>query len=358
MFTSFPVSHWAPGSLIKSIQTAEITIAAAGTSNTATINAVTTANSTIFYGGFRTANNTLMDASKQLVLFTLTNSTTVTAATSAADAANARIARFTVVEWQPWAIKSVQSGTITLNGVTSNTATITAVNTANAFVIYQGSNFTTNNNELNAIFGRLTLTNSTTVTADKTDATTNSTIVGWAVVEFNSNIIKSVQQVTTTIAASGTTVNATISSVNTASTMLAWGSWAPDLFAVGDTTRWPYTFLANATTLTSTRIGNSAATSVTKLTVVEFYPRFVKSMNRAQTTIGSGAASNTATIAAVNTAKTLVTWNGLTDSANDAANPGTCYLTAGLTNSTTITVAIGVSSTSTKTSSWEAIEFV
>lgn len=67
-------------------------------------------------------------------------------------------------------IKSIQQGTITLaaGATTSGTATITSVDTAKTVVLHRGVSAAVNSGaaspELN---GRLTLTNATTVTADR-----------------------------------------------------------------------------------------------------------------------------------------------------------------------------------------------
>lgn len=80
------------------------------------------------------------------------------------------------------AIKSVQRGVITLSmGVGSNTATITSVDTSKSMIFYLGvaGDATATNN----IEARVALTNATTVTATR-DGTTNSSGVGYQVVEF------------------------------------------------------------------------------------------------------------------------------------------------------------------------------
>lgn len=84
-------------------------------------------------------------------------------------------------------IASVQSGTITIGtGATSNTATITSVNTAKSVVHFLGFTTTwTTTYRGDRTFPRVALTNATTVTAfrDSSDATFTVT-VGYCVVEY------------------------------------------------------------------------------------------------------------------------------------------------------------------------------
>lgn len=80
----------------------------------------------------------------------------------------------------PAGIKSIQTGTITLTAVTSNTATITSVNTAKAFCIFNGG--VSSAAESNSYAAQLT--NATTVTAYRS-ASGNTTTVYYTVVEFN-----------------------------------------------------------------------------------------------------------------------------------------------------------------------------
>lgn len=88
----------------------------------------------------------------------------------------------------PSGLKSVRPFSIAVNNAASGTATITAVNTAKSFIVWQG--FTSSNNASNNFaqnFCSLVLTNSTTVTAtfgQAVGAGTTVTTFG-TVVEFN-----------------------------------------------------------------------------------------------------------------------------------------------------------------------------
>jgi hypothetical protein len=79
-------------------------------------------------------------------------------------------------------VKSVQAGTIALSGVTSNTATISSVNTNKSVVLYGGITTTDTTGTLPPL-AYLTLTNATTVTATRATSS-NTTTVSYTVLEF------------------------------------------------------------------------------------------------------------------------------------------------------------------------------
>ena len=82
-------------------------------------------------------------------------------------------------------IKSVQQGTIAINDpALSNTAVITSVNTAKAFVLNLGME--TASTGIAQIMTRVSLTDATTVTATRgATAAGNNVTVGFVVVEFS-----------------------------------------------------------------------------------------------------------------------------------------------------------------------------
>lgn len=172
------VQQWNQRSLVKSIQTGTVSLAAV-TSNTATITAVVTGNCLVAFGG--SSINT-GGSSDTFTYISLTNSTTVTAVRSGGS--GTVTAAFTIIEFVPGVIKSNQAGTIALATVASNTATITAVNTSKATVINLGNmtdDSVSGNGQRWTV--RLTLTNATTVTATHGSANDNLT-ASYQVVEF------------------------------------------------------------------------------------------------------------------------------------------------------------------------------
>lgn len=79
-------------------------------------------------------------------------------------------------------INSVQAGTITIgSGSTSNTATITSVDTTKSFVVFNGAS--TSSTALNRVTARVALTNATTVTATR-ESSVDEVTVAFTVVEF------------------------------------------------------------------------------------------------------------------------------------------------------------------------------
>lgn len=86
-------------------------------------------------------------------------------------------------------IKLIQPGTITIaNGVNTNTATITSVDTAKAFVVFGGTSSAQSGDttdQPDKWLARLALTNATTVTATRNATVGGDMIVAFTVVEFN-----------------------------------------------------------------------------------------------------------------------------------------------------------------------------
>lgn len=346
-------------SLIQSIQTGEITIAAGASSNTGVISGVNPRYAVCFFNGWRSADTSLA-SSEDYARVGLTNATTVTAQTSASNAGSSRIVRYTVVEFKPFAIRSIQQGTITIGGAsTLATATISAVNTARAFVMHLGQNHSVTHNDYNYNQGRVALTDATTVTATKDNGGNPSLTVGFAVVEFTPFIVKNIQQITVSIPASSATGNTTITAVNDAAALLIWGGWNIHLFASSQPTRAPYIHRTSTTNVRATRFtAGSASTVDVNCTVVEFEPRWVRSRHAAQTAISSGAASANAAVSSINTSRSLFSWlgwNGDTTADTSASGP---YTTAKINSSTQVTVERGGAPAQVTTGSWEVMEFV
>lgn len=79
-------------------------------------------------------------------------------------------------------INSIQYNTVTISDTASSgTRTITAVTTAKAALIYLGASST--NSTVNSAVGRITLTNTTTVTANR-NGTSGDLVISFCVVEF------------------------------------------------------------------------------------------------------------------------------------------------------------------------------
>jgi hypothetical protein len=163
---------------VKRIQQGTIAIAGATTTNTATISAVSLANTILLWAGTSTTDNTTITVDDgTFAHLTLTNATTVTA--TRGDAAFTTTIGYIVLEFFPGVIKSVQYGTMAGNGAT---ATITTVNTLKSYVSCLGEyGPTADAAGLAAGFGTLTLTNATTVTSG---GGTASSVIRFIVVEW------------------------------------------------------------------------------------------------------------------------------------------------------------------------------
>lgn len=182
----YTVLEFKPGILNSSAQRG--TIAVTASTNTATITSVATANSMLVWGGTSSTDTTNAGWGASLYL-TLTNGTTVTAtANGTITGGTTSTAYYTILEFTPAYINSVNRGIITIAlSTTSNTATITAVNTALSLANFTGwsaESGAANAND-NLCFTNLALTNATTVTAARNTTTASFTAnQGWEVISF------------------------------------------------------------------------------------------------------------------------------------------------------------------------------
>jgi len=173
------VSQWLKPNGIKAVQSFTIDLTGATTA-TATIAAVSTANSFVIYLGSTSALATAVN--RDIGRLALTNSTTVTGTQDVGHGADPLISGM-VVECWPGLIKSVQQGTVTLAAGISGTATITAVVVAKTLLLYQGFSGPIGDLSPHAQATAIVqLTNATTVTLTA-GAATNMT-GGFTVVEF------------------------------------------------------------------------------------------------------------------------------------------------------------------------------
>lgn len=159
-------------------------------------------------------------------------------------------------------IKSIQRGTLVLAGVTTNTATITAVDPTNTMLRFLGQTQGGGNSGCSA---RIALTNGTTITGTRADATSTTT-VSFEVIEFFPGVIKSIQR--GTIDTSSVNPNtATITAVDTTRAMVDHlGYSCTDTASGSPANWWTRLTLTNGTTVTA----NGGATSTTGYQVVEF----------------------------------------------------------------------------------------
>lgn len=159
-------------------------------------------------------------------------------------------------------IKSIQYGSIALGAVASGTATISAVSLADSVLISLGSQSA----HLEAIqfCGRIALTNATTVTLTRVGTTDVSMVHGFAVLEFQSGVIRRRGQGTITIPDAANSATATIGAVTMAKTMLLNLGQSFNTTGTQPSTYWDCRLaLTDATTITASRGGNTAGLNPT-----------------------------------------------------------------------------------------------
>ena len=173
------VGLWGASSLIESVQTGTITWTS-GASSTATISAVDPTRTVVFLLGSTSLYSGSVPYEAQAYV-TVTNATTVTA-TMYATSSYQRWVGYAVVQFAPGVIKRIQTGTITLTAATSNTATISEINTAKSVLTNVGY-YSTSYRYVSDYMGYFAMTNSTTVTLSRAVADLNM-IGSFQVVEF------------------------------------------------------------------------------------------------------------------------------------------------------------------------------
>lgn len=347
--------------LITKVQTLSITIPTGATSATGTITAVNTALSAVFFNGCITNNTGTVTQSNDFVGVTLTNGTTVTANRGVSNASFTATVNVTVVTFAASAIKSIQQGTIAITAAgTSNTGTITSVTTTNACCLCNGYTVGANIGSVASALLAVTLTNATTVTANRGGTNGSTTAVAYyTIIEFASGILNSSTQAGT-ISVTTTTNTATITAVTAGQAMVIWGGTTSN-----DTTNAGYgaslvLSLTNGTTVTATANGTvtGSTTSIAHYTIIEFKAAAIKSVNRGTITIAVSATTGTASITAVNTAYAIPNFTGFSSESGAAnANDAIGFTDMTLTNSTTVTATRNTSSGSfTNNCGWEVIE--
>ncbi len=248
-------------------------------------------------------------------------------------------------------IQSIQQGTITIaSGSNSNTATISSVTTSKTMLVWGGIN---TDISTQTTYGRaavrITLTNSTTVTATREQNTTNNVTVNFTVVEFSSGV-NSIQYGTITCTSQASNTG-TISSVGSNAFVLWLGaSTAAGALPAGDILTGVQ--LTNSTTVTAFSVGNITIT--TAFVVVDLDTTIVSSIQQRSVSSSAASATDTDTISSVTTGRTWLAWGGSTSAASQATSQ--TYYTAALTNPTTVTFTrIAAAATNTRAHYYTAV---
>jgi hypothetical protein len=179
---NFVVVQFKAAALQSNVQQVSDAYTSTSLTDTKTITGVTANNSMIVWGGHIQSQNNFVDS---FYTATLTNGTTVTL-TRGGTGAGSRTPYYTVVEFITGVfVSNPQRGTVAMNNVTSNTATISAVG-SKAVCNFQGYSTTGSATNTSAsINSRAILTNSTTVTGNKSVAGSILATVGYEVLDFN-----------------------------------------------------------------------------------------------------------------------------------------------------------------------------
>lgn len=162
---------------VKSIQVGAITLSTIQTTNFATVNPVVVGNCILIctYKSGSTTN----DGSE--ANFVITNTTTLTA-TRVSTTGTALSGQFTLIEFYPGVVRSIQPFSIAIADTTlTNFATITAVNTAKTIIIPNGRTCDQTLARADFVNCDIILTNSTTVTASRVASNGITTLKGLAV---------------------------------------------------------------------------------------------------------------------------------------------------------------------------------
>lgn len=177
------VARWGASSLVKSVQ--HVTIAlSTNNSATSTIASVVAANTIVSFNRVYCNNTGSNNAPSAQIEVELTDATTLTANRVASSGVNAGVT-VSVIEFHPGVLRSVQRGSIALSAsVSTNTATVTSVDTNKAWLINRGTYVNVAAADA-YILGRFLLSNATTITFERWTNDGLTTLTGfYDLVEF------------------------------------------------------------------------------------------------------------------------------------------------------------------------------
>ncbi len=254
-------------------------------------------------------------------------------------------------EERPAWVISCEHFSITLGtSETSDTYTLTKpVDPLTSFIVWGNEIVAAGNTQNNA--ARVTITNSTTVTATRNTASSSATTVYGTVVYCSRRFVKSVQQ--GTISMSSASVTATITAVRTDKSICLFQGFTTNNANGNMTTGWQSVELTNSTTVTG-RINTAGTTCVVGYVVVEFQPEAVDYVEQCLITVTSGTGTTKTLARNVDMYRTALFWGGMTCGNNTRANQ---LSYAELTDAKTVTVANNTSSASTRYIVVTVIEF-
>lgn len=223
-------------------------------------------------------------------------------------------------------VNSIQHGTITIaSGASSNTATINAVGSL-AWVVFEGFTCSSATSQSAIIAPRISLANTTTVSAARNSSDASTITVHFAVIDATSLLVESVEQGTVLFTATtSASTNLSNSYDLTRTAVFYLGDISSDTSAVP--ARRCNVRMAAVDTVTAT--SNSSHTGTCGYVVVQFKAAAIQSIQQFNDSYTSLLATDPKTISAVTMANTMIAWGGINTG-------GSGYYTTQLTSTTNI----------------------
>jgi hypothetical protein len=249
-------------------------------------------------------------------------------------------------------ITSIQYVSITMGSAdTSQTATITSVDTSLTSIHYLGANSSTNQNDV--ALHRVELTNATTVTAYHNTADgSNAGTVKAVVVTWNSDWIQSIQHGTITVSSGNTNASATVSAVTVANSVAVWlgatsGGTAVAMSEGGCRIK------INTTTAVRADRGSGTNNATVGFCLIEFKSAKLTSLQLTTTTITASSSSANTTISAVDDTNAIMFFGGQSSNTTSVSNA----TADAYRNSTTNVVSVRNGTAGTTTTNATIVEF-
>jgi hypothetical protein len=259
-------------------------------------------------------------------------------------------------------IKHIEQGSITI-GSTSLTGTYTlagsyAVNAANTILIWDGRTTTTNSAALyERVATRITLTNSTTVTATRENST-DSVTVYFTVVEFASGV-NSVQYGTVPITATNTSGTTTLGSAVGSNAFVIWLGASVQTASQHETNVVTGVSLNTGTHVVTATIGvaDPTDTITTNFVVVDLDSSIVSGIQQIATTSTAASGIDTASISPISTASTVLFYGGVINAFGAGADVNIADYTQELAASAVTFTRNQVTNTISRTHYFTAVSF-
>lgn len=252
----------------------------------------------------------------------------------------------------------VQQFSITIaSGQTTGTATITAVGSG-AFILFGGVNPTVSANA-EEDFATVTLTDSTTITATRRLGTAGTVTVTGSVVDGDTtNLVKSVQYGTVTIANASTSGTTSVSAVTNANTAIAYLGQQAGETSSGVNLDFCTVSLSGTTVTAARGSAGSTLSVIVGFCVIEFQSSCLTANGVQQVSATSSASvtSFTGSFTAVTLANALTIYGGSNiASVGTGLDKGLMY--GSLTATTTLTVNLTTAAANAKTYNASIVEF-